>query len=57
MPPYDFDFYKKYIQMEKCAPNSNEKYILDAFEDAITHFGKENIGNFTFCFKLAKRTT
>ena len=44
-PPYDFDFYQKYIQMEKCSPNSNEKFILDAYEDAIIHFGKENIGN------------
>jgi hypothetical protein len=44
-PPYDFDFYQKYIQMEKCSPISNEKFILDAYEDALIHFGKENIGN------------
>jgi hypothetical protein len=37
--------------MEKCAPNSNEKCILDAFEDAITHFGKENIGDLIFVIK------
>ena len=51
-PPYDFDFYQKYIQMEKSTPNSNEKYILDAYEDAIVHFGKENIGDFNFCPNL-----
>ena len=43
MPPYDFDFFQKYIQMEKCAPKENEKNIIGAYEDAITHFGRENI--------------
>ncbi len=46
MPPYDLDFFQKYIKMENCAPKLSEKNISGAYEDALLHFGKENIGNF-----------
>ena len=39
------DFFLKYIQIEKSAPEVNENNIITAYEDALIHFGKENIGN------------
>jgi hypothetical protein len=43
-PPYDLDFYLKYIELEKFATKVNEKLIESAYEDALIHFDKDNIG-------------
>lgn len=42
-PPFSVEFYLKYIEIEKCAFESNENRIVSAYEDALTHFSKQNI--------------
>ncbi len=43
MPPFDISFYLSYIQIEKCATDSDEERIIACYEDSLKHFGKENI--------------
>ena len=43
-PPYDLNFYLKYIEFEKFSTKVNEKLIESAYEDALIHFDKDNIG-------------
>jgi hypothetical protein len=43
-PPYDLEFIMKYIEIEKSSPNLDDKRISGAYEDALLHFGKQNIG-------------
>ena len=43
MPPYDVSFYLSYIQIEKCAADSDENRIIACYEDSLKHFGRENI--------------
>ena len=38
----------KYIDMEMSAPKLDEDRIVGAYEDALVHFDKENIGNTYF---------
>lgn len=42
-PPYDVEFFIKYIEIEKCASKLDEKRIEKAFEDSLNHFDKENV--------------
>ena len=43
MPPFDISFYLCYIEIEKCAADSDEERIIACYEDSLKHFGEENI--------------
>ncbi|CAF1014961.1 unnamed protein product [Brachionus calyciflorus] len=43
VPPYDVDFYLKYIQIEKSLSKMDEKRVEKVFEDALMHFGGDNV--------------
>lgn len=44
VPPYDLNFFLKYIEIEKLTPRKErESFIEKAYEDALIHFGKNNI--------------
>ncbi len=48
VPPYDLDFFLKYIEFEKISLKINEKLIEKAYEDALIHFDKDNIGKIRY---------
>ena len=44
IPPYCLEFVQKYIDIERSQEKPDHKRISRGFDDAITHFGKENLG-------------
>lgn len=44
MPPFAVEFYHKYIQIEKSAETPDDQRIIAAYEDAIQHFAKVDLG-------------
>jgi hypothetical protein len=46
VPPFDVSFYLRYIEMEKCTPKIDTNRIINSYEDALKHFGKQDIGIF-----------
>lgn len=43
LPPFSADFFNKYIEIEKCATKLDDSKIIAAYEDALNHFGRDNL--------------
>lgn len=50
LPPFSEEFFMSYIEIEKCGDSVNFQRIVNAFEDATRHFGKESLSKQTKLF-------
>lgn len=52
MPPYCLQFFRKYIELEKSQIPCDSNRVSSCFEDALEHFGKDNIGLLIYFIQL-----